>query len=95
MSKELAGALEASNSEEDLRRFEELMERDVEPEESYEEFSERYTPVSFDPSGSRKVSGLSSITISDALSVSGFGSTPPHLDINIVIEDDDESELIQ
>ncbi|WP_139835066.1 hypothetical protein [Halorubrum ezzemoulense] len=45
IAKEIAEALEASNSEGDLRRFEELMEKDVVPRVSYEEFSERYIPV--------------------------------------------------
>ncbi|MCL9818340.1 hypothetical protein [Natronocalculus amylovorans] len=44
MSRKLAEALGASNSEDDLRRFEELMNQDVKPKESFEEFSERYSP---------------------------------------------------
>lgn len=54
MSEELAAALDASNSEDELRRFEELMGRDVEPMESFEEFSERYSPYFNDSTRSIK-----------------------------------------
>lgn len=86
MSKELAEALDATNSEEDLRRFEELMGRNVEPEEEFEEFRERYAPVDSDPSDS--------LPMDEDLEVEEFRTPHPFFNINIFIDEDDESELV-
>lgn len=86
MSKELAEALDATNSEDDLRRFEELMSRDVEPEESFEEFREQYSPAHSDASDS--------LSFDEDLESNVFRSSHPLFNINIFIEEDDESELV-
>lgn len=86
MSEELAEALNATNSEEDLRRFEELMSRDVEPESSFEEFCDEYTPTGSDSSDS--------LPHDEGFERKRCRSNNQYFNINIFIEDDDESQLV-
>lgn len=86
MSKELAKALDATNSENDLHRFEELMSRDVEPEESFEEFRRRYAPIDSDSPASPP--------LTEDPESERFQSPHPFFNINIFIDEDDESEFV-